>query len=149
MKLVLLILLYASFMLSCNWAKDKTKDTLNKGGEIVGKAGAEVAEGIGKGVTETFSVTVEASPRLRLNGVTIGRTTISGTDSSTDNVLSAYLIFDRKFSGKITAKAIDASRLEFGRVANVIAADSGQAKFVDFIFDRRTNIDRKDRITLE
>jgi hypothetical protein len=134
---------------SCNWAKDKTKKTLNKGGEIVGKAGSEVAEGISKGVEETFSLAIEKSKRLDSVGIRLGRVTISGTDSSTDNIVSVYLIFDRKYTGKIMAKAIDQNGLEFGRTSVNISVEPNEARFVDFIFDRRTNLDRKDHLTLE
>ena len=72
-----------------------------------------------------------------------------GTDSTTDNIVSVYLIFDKHFSGILTAKAIHNNGLEFGRTSMDIVADSGQAKFVDFVFDKRTDIDRNDRVTLE
>jgi hypothetical protein len=134
---------------SCNWAKDKTKKTLNKGGEIVGKAGSEVAEGISKGVEETFTISIEKSKRLDSSGIKLGRVSISGTDSSTDNVVSVYLIFDQKYTGIIMAKAIGQDGLEFGRTSVNISADLNEARFVDFIFDRRTNLDRNDHLILE
>jgi hypothetical protein len=150
MKSIVIVSLFIGFVLtSCNWAKDKTKDTLHKGGEIVGKAGSEVVDGVAKGVEDSFANIVEASTRITGNGIKLGRVTVNGTDSTTDNIVSVYLIFDKHFEGKITAKALDNNGLEFGRVTMDIVADSGQAKFVDFEFDRRTNIDRNDRVRLE
>ena len=113
---------------SCHWARDKTKKTLNKGSEIVGKAGSEVAEGISRGVEETFSISIEKSKRLDSNGIRLGRVTISGTDSSSDNVVSVYLIFDRNFNGKLTAKAIDPNGLEFGLTSVNVMADANDAR---------------------
>jgi hypothetical protein len=137
------------FLCSCNWAKEKTKDGLHKSGEIVGKAGSEVADGIAKGVEESFANNVEISGALHNNGITTGRVNISGTDSATDNVISVYLIFNKKYSGKLTAKAIGKDGLEFGRTSILVTADSGDAKYVDLIFDKRTDIDRKDLLKLE
>ena len=142
-------MLLCSTLMACDWAKDKAKDTLHKGGEIVGKAGSEVVDGVTRGVEESFSNLVEVSPRISGNGIRIGRVTVRSTDSTTDNLVSVYLIFDQKFSGKMTARALDDNGLEFGRTSIDIVADSGQARFVDFEFDRRTNIDRNDRVRLE
>jgi hypothetical protein len=150
MKSIVIVSLFVSFVLtSCDWAKDKTRATLHKGGEIVGKAGSEVVDGVAKGVEESFANLVETSTGIESNGIKLGSSKVIGTDSTTDNIVSVYLIFDKKFQGKITAKAIDNQGLEFGRVVTTIMADSGQAKFVDFEFDRRTNIDRNDRVRLE
>jgi hypothetical protein len=150
LKSILVVCAFISFGLSsCDWAKDKTKETLHKGGEIVGKAGSEVADGIANGVEETFANLVESSPRITASGVKFGRVKVDGTDSTTDNVVSVYLIFDKHFNGKITAKAIGEDGLEFGRAVMDVVADSGQAKFVDFEFDKRTNIDKGDKVRLE
>ena len=147
--LVLPILLFGMTLGSCDWTKNKAKESLHKGGEIVGKAGSEIVDGVAKGVEESFSNLVETSPAIKENGITLGEVKVLGTDSSTDNVVSVYLIFDKPYSGRITAKAIHKDNLEFGRAAIDISADSGQARFVDFIFDKRTNIDRTDRVRLE
>ena len=134
---------------SCDWTRNKAKDSLHKGGEIVGKAGSEVVDGVAKGVEESFANLVETSTGITSNGIRLGQVKVYGTDSTTDNIVSVYLIFDKRFAGRMTAKAIDNNGLEFGRASMDIAADSGQAKFVDFVFDKRTNIDRNDRVKLE
>jgi hypothetical protein len=150
MKSNLIISIFFCFILiSCDWAKDKAKDTLHKGGEIVGKAGSEVVDGVKSGVEESFSSLIEVSPEVERKGIKIGRVKVVGTDSTTDNIVSAYLIFDKGFNGKLTAKAFDKNGLEFGRASADIVADSGQTKYLDFVFDRRTNIDRNDRVRLE
>jgi hypothetical protein len=149
MKTFLFTVLLCSSLISCDWAKDKAKNTLHKGGEIVGKAGSEVVDGVAKGVETSFANLVEVSPRISEDGIRIGRVTVTSTDSTSDNLVSVYLIFDKNYSGKITAKALDGDGLEFGRSSMNIVADAGSAKFVDFEFDRRTNIDRNDRVRLE
>ncbi len=39
--------------------------------------------------------------------------------------------------------------LEYGRTNQFITAKAGEAKYVDFIFDKRTNIDGKGTISFE
>jgi hypothetical protein len=41
-------------VLSCHWAAEKSKETVNKAGEVVAKAGSEFSQGIAKGVEKTF-----------------------------------------------------------------------------------------------
>ncbi len=49
MKHILLILAIG-LLFSCDWAQQKTKETVNKGGEIVAKTGSEFVYGISKGI---------------------------------------------------------------------------------------------------
>lgn len=148
MKAASLLAFFCLVCFSCDRAKDMAKDTLHKGGEIVGKAGSEIADGVRKGVEESFSVAVDASPSLKEKGLQFGKIMVTGTDSTSDNILTVYIIFDKRFSGTLTAKAIDKNGLEFGRSAVMVSSDSGDAKFVDFIFDRRTDISREDRMVV-
>ena len=53
MKNILFIMLIVS-LFSCDWAKRKTKETVNKSGEIVAKTGSEFVDGISKGIEKTF-----------------------------------------------------------------------------------------------
>ena len=134
---------------SCNWAKEKTKDTLHKGGEIIAKAGSEVADGVRTGIDESFANLVKTNSALTAKGVSIGRVLVSGTDSTTDNQLSVYIIFEKAFDGAVMARVIDKNGLEFGRATQQITGAAGDAKFVEFIFDPRTNIDKGYQVILE
>lgn len=58
------VLFFAIAITSCNWAKQKTKETVNKTGEAVGKAGSEFASGVIKGVEKTFTNEVKFSDEL-------------------------------------------------------------------------------------
>ena len=60
----LIILSTTLFFASCNWAKQKTKDTINKTGEVVAKTGSEFADGVQKGVEKTFENEVAISADL-------------------------------------------------------------------------------------
>lgn len=134
---------------SCNWAKDKAKDAANKTGEAVAKTGSEFADGVAKGIQKTFSNEVTVSDNLRTIGLKTGKIIIASTDTTTDNILSVYLIFDKDFNQQLSIKVFDEQGLEYGRTTQLISAKAGEAKYVDFIFDKRTNIDGKGKISFE
>src|SRR6185436_5339550 len=130
MRFYLTILFLASiFLISCDWAKDKAKKGVNKTGEAVAEAGSEFADGVRKGVNESFSNIVSLDTTLKAKGLTLGRTTVKGTDSSADNILTTYIIFEKDFKGKLTAKALDNKGLEFGRASVTITATAGNAGY--------------------
>lgn len=144
-----LIFTVAIITASCNWAKQKTKETVNKTGEVVGKAGSEFANGVAKGVEKTFENEVKISERLTRQGLQSGKTIINSTDSSTDNVITAYLIFNENIDQEITVKVLTPAGQEYGRVKQKIKGKKGDANYIDFVFDKRTNIDGKGTIQFE
>lgn len=145
-----LSLLAATILLSsCNWAQEKVKDTANKSGELIAETGSEFAEGASRGIENTFSNTVVISDELQKAGLKTGKITVRGTDSSTDNIITAYLIFDNAISRSISVKVYDASDKEYGRATATVSGQKNEAKYVDFIFDRRTNIESKGKIVFE
>jgi hypothetical protein len=144
-----LVVLLSVLTLSCNWAKEKTKETVNKTGEAVGKAGSEFADGVAKGVEKTFQNEIKFSDQLNQQGLRSGKVIINGTDSTTDNILTPYLIFDGNIDQQITVKVFTGSGQEYGRVTQKVKGLKGEAKYIDFVFDKRTNIDGKSRIVFE
>jgi hypothetical protein len=148
MQLVALFLT-VSLLASCNSFKEKSKNTINKAGEVVGKAGSEFADGMKKGVEKTFANPVELSADLKAKGLQTGKIIINGTDSTTDNIVSAYFIFNGDMNQAVTMKLFNDAGQEFGRVSQPVKAAKGEARYIDFIFDKRTNIDGKGKIILE
>jgi hypothetical protein len=144
-----IFILFSLFLLSCNWAKQKTKETVNKTGEVIAKTGSEFADGVAKGVEKTFQNQVKFSPKLSNEGLKSGKIIIHSSDSTTDNILTAYLIFDNSIDEKITVKVFTESGQEYGRITETIKGLKGEAKYFDFVFDKRTNIDSKGTITFE
>jgi hypothetical protein len=59
------------------------------------------------------------------------------------------MIFDKKMNRNVTMKVLDAEGLELGRTKVLVKGEPGDAKFVDFVFDTRTNIDRDNKIVME
>ena len=53
-RISIILALLALFTLSCDRLKQKTKETINKGGETVGKTATEFLEGVTEGVEKTL-----------------------------------------------------------------------------------------------
>ena len=104
MKYLLIIFSFA--IASCNWGKQKAKEAVHKTGEVVAKAGSEFADGVSKGIEKTFQNQVLISDDLKNKGLKTGKILILGSDSTTDNILSVYFIFDKEFDQKVTIKFI-------------------------------------------
>jgi hypothetical protein len=134
---------------SCNWAKQKTKESVNKTGEVVGKAGSEFVNGVAKGVEKTFDSKLELSNSLTAQGLKTGKVLISSSDSASDNILTPYFIFDGSINQPVTIRVISETGQEYGRVKQQLTGKKGEAHYIDFIFDRRTNIDGRSKIIVE
>ena len=144
------ILSIAILLASCSDMKEKTKETLNEGGEIVGKTATEIVEGIKTGVDKTLECDVEVSQQLIDKGIKTGKFSIENDSTGgNNNVLIIYLIFEKDFKGSLTAKVLDKKGLEGGRSKLTITAKAGNAGFFDFKFDRRTYIEVKSKIVVE
>lgn len=134
---------------SCDWAKNKTKKAVNKTGEIVGKTGSEFGDGVYKGVKKTFDNDVKISDELKAKGLELGEVLINSSDSATDNVLTAYIIFNDNFDQEITIKIFAENGKEYGRLKENLKGEKGNAKHFDFTFDKQVNIGTKGNITIE
>ncbi len=143
------ITLLSLLTLSCNWAKQKTKETINKSGEVAAKTGSEFIDGVSKGVEKTFENKVKISGALSKDGLHVGKVLIQSSDSATDNKLGAYLIYNNTIDKKVTIKIFTESGDEYGRLVQTLKGNKGEAGYVDFIFDKRTNIDSRGTITIE
>lgn len=140
-------LVFALFLFSCS--SNAVKEKINEAGDIAGQTAGEFAKGLGNGVTKAFDVQIRLPPPLLLKGLKLGKNTISSDSLGTDNLLSAYFIFEKDFSEKLTAKVFDNKGQEMGRVTALVEGKANEAKFIDFRFDERTNIDSDCKITIE
>ncbi len=147
MRYIFILLAFA--FISCNWAKQKSKETVNKTGEVVGKAGSEFVNGVSKGVEKTFDNKMQVSTALSESGLKPGKVLIRSTDSTTDNILTPYFIFDGNINQLVTVKIFSESGQEYGRAVQQITGKKGEARYIDFVFDKRTNIDGRSKITVE
>lgn len=125
------------------------KEKINKAGDVAGQAAGEFIEGASKGVAKAFDVNVSLPGNLSGKGLQFGKATVSNDTVGTDNLLTQYVILNQDFEGKLTAKVFDEQGLEMGRATAYITGKKDETRFVDFHFDKRTNIDSKNKITIE
>ncbi len=130
---------------SCN----RARQSANYAGNVVGKGSSEFIEGVTEGVNHTFDCTLELTKVLQEKGLKGGKFRIATDDSGHERVVSFYLIFDKDYKGQVSAKIFDSKQQEYGRTTASIETKAGKAQFVDFVFDHRTDIERKSRILLE
>lgn len=149
-QLLTLITLFALLTISCDRVKNKTKETINKGGETVGKTASEFIEGVTEGVEQILQCEISLSQALMDQGLSTGKFSIEdGAAGGDDNKLTLYIIFDKDFSATLRAKAFDKNGLEIGRVTLDVEGKAGDAGYYDFVFDTRTYIEVKSKITIE
>ena len=140
--LLLLVTIY-----SCS--SSSLKENINKTGDAAGQAIGEFASGISSGVKKAIEPKIEIGENLKNNGISFGKMTISSDSAGNDNILVAYVIFNLDFSGNITAKAFDNKNLEMGRVKIEIKGKKDEARYIEFHFDKRTDITNDSKLILE
>jgi hypothetical protein len=125
------------------------KEKINKAGDIAGEATGEFIEGASKGVEKAFDVDIQLDQKLLSKGIQFGKATVTNDSVGVDNLLVLYVIFNQDFKGKLTAKAFDDQSLEMGRATIEVTGKKDETKYVEFHFDKRTNIDSKNKLTVE
>ena len=75
--------------------------------------------------------------------------TVSSDSIGNDNLLQIYIIFNSDLKKEITAKAFDSKKLEIGRVKIKIEGKKDEAKYFEFHFDKRTEINNDCKIVIE
>ncbi len=149
-QLITILSLLTVLTISCNRIKTKTKETINKSGEAVGKSTAEFFEGVSEGVDRTLQCEILLSKDLQEKGITTGKFLIENdTTGGVNNILILYLIFDKDYKAPIVVKAFDKSGLEIGRTTIEIERKAGEAGYYDFVFDKRTYIEVRSKMIIE
>ncbi|MFN8438984.1 MAG: hypothetical protein U0V72_15345 [Cytophagales bacterium] len=146
------ILTLISFLLSlqsCDWAKETSKKTVHKTGEMVAETGSEFVDGVQNGIEKSFEHTISISENLKQKGLKLGKTSISSSDTATDNIVSVYVIFEKTISENIRLKVLDDKGVEYGRTTKFITGKKDEARYEDFVFSKRTNIDKKGTLVFE
>lgn len=145
----LLILVFALCLFSCNRIANKTKEGLNKGGEIVGESATEFFDGVSEGVDKTLECKIILSDSLLKNGLKTGVYTIDSKIHNNNNKLTLYLIFEHTLNTEVIAKAYNKSGLEIGRAKTTIKGQKGDAGYFEFLFDQQTDIGFRNTITID
>ncbi|MFP9098617.1 hypothetical protein ACLI09_06140 [Flavobacterium sp. RHBU_24] len=148
MKRLFTLLAIATLICSCNKVKDKTKETLNKGGEAVGEMATEFTEGVTEGVERTLDCKIVLSEELKAGGISYGKFHIENDSLGNDNKLVIYIITEKDYKGNLTFKVTDKKGVEFGRQQLALDAKAGAAGYYDVVFDPRTDIEVKSTIEI-
>jgi hypothetical protein len=147
MKKIFFLISSVIFFAACS--SESIKEKINKAGDVAGQTAGEFIEGASKGVQKAFDVKVTLPEGLKEKGVEFGKTQVTSDSAGTDNVLVVYVIFNKDFDGKLTAKVFDEQSLEMGRSTVTVTGKKDETKFIEFHFDKRTNIDSKNKLTVE
>ncbi len=141
MKKYFIPVLLSIFLSAC------TSDAIKQ--KIAGQTAGEFIVGASKGVKKAFDVKLKLSQGLVSQGVALGKCSVSGDSLGTDNLLLAYIIFNKDFKGMLTAKVFDENGLEMGRSKTEITSSAGNAGFVQFHFDKNTHLGSKNMLQLD
>lgn len=127
-----------------------TKARLLKGaGEAVKKEGkdavetltegtGQVVKGIGEGVEKGFkAVKVKLDESAASNGIAVTRA-VYGEEGTKSHTVTAYVTFEKAFSGVLELRVYDGTEAEVGRAKVDVTEKESNAKYVDFTFDERT-----------
>lgn len=131
-------------LFACSGVTEK----IGEGSEKAGRAVGEIARGVSSGVDQAFEIKPETDSLFRLKGLSLGKVQLGNDGEGTDNLLSVYLIASRPVELQAQARVYDPKGLEMGRTRTALRMAQGEARFVDFVFDKRTNIDNDSRVLL-
>jgi hypothetical protein len=144
--LLLIVILFSS----CNRIANKTKEGINRGGEVVGETATEFIEGVTEGVDKTLECDIILSKNLIKAGLKSGVYDVKNESIGTNNnELTLYLIFQKDFNKEVLVKVYNKNKLEIGRTRTIITGKKGDAGYFDFTFDKRTDIGFKNKIVIE
>lgn len=148
MKKLFCVLTVLALACSCSKVKEKTKETLNKGGETVGEMATEFTEGVTEGVDRTLDSKIVLSDGLKQQGIALGKYHIESDTLGNNNKIVVYLITEKAFKGSLTFKVSDKKGVEFGRSRLTLDTKAGAANYYDVVFDPRTDIEVKSTIEI-
>ncbi len=134
---------------STDEVKDGIKKGINKTGDVTGQAIGEFTSGVSSGVVKTFEPNIELSEALQAKGLKFGKKIVSSDSVGTDNLLVVYVIFNNDYKGHLVAKAYDVKGQEMGRVKLAVEGKADDARYLEFHFDKRTNIDSDSKLVVE
>jgi hypothetical protein len=140
-------ILFLFLMTQC--VSSETKEKINEAGNETGQTVGKFVSGITHGVEKSLEVKVDLSQNLKDKGIEFGKITIANDTEGKDNLLIVYVIFNQDFKGSLFARTYDNKGLEMGRSKLTISGKKEEARFVEFHFDRHTNIDSDSKISIE
>ena len=145
-KIIFSFLIAQVTLISCSTEDGNEK--LGQASEKVGKSAATVVKSVKEGIEKVAKIKIDVSESLKAKGISTGKVTLNSKNGR-HNLLNVYLIFDKNINRNITLKVYDSEGLEMGRAKALVKGIAGEAKYFDFLFFERTNIDRDNKIIME
>ncbi len=142
----IIIVLCVIGILSC---REKGQERVADAGKVVGETAGNAVKSIKAGIEKVSKINIETSEILKAKGISTGKTTLGSEGGGRHNKLSVYMIFDKAVIKNVIMKVYDSQNEEIGRTKLLIKGQAGDAKYIDFIFDKHTNIDRDNKIILD
>lgn len=136
-------------IVGCDSITEKAKNTINKTGEKVGQTATEFIEGVSEGVEKSLETQVVLSDSLNKKGLGLGASSVENDTIGSNNKLVVYFIFNQAFNDTVIAKVYNKNNVEIGRSKLLVTGAKKDAKYVDFIFDKRTYIEVKSTVVLD
>lgn len=147
MKYTFNLLLLAVLFTACR--TDSGNEKLQEESQKVGKSATKVVKGIKAGIENATKINIDLSEAIKAKGITLGKVKLDSKNGGRHNVLNVYMIFDKKINKSVMVKVVNNNGDEVGRTKALITGQAGEAKYVDFVFAKETNIDRDFKITME
>lgn len=146
-KIIIGLLFVALLMYQCT--STETKEKLKKVGDETGQTVGKLISGVTEGVEKAFEPKIDLPQNLKEKGIQFGKVSVASDSIGDDNLLVVYIIFNQDFKGDLLAKTFDSKNLEMGRAKIFVEGKKEDAKFIEFHFDKRTNIDSDSKISIE
>jgi hypothetical protein len=148
MKSVIITFLATALITFQSCRTEEGNEKLGEASEKVGESTATIVKKVKSGIEKVSKINIDISENLKNKGISTGKVEL-GSKQGRHNMLSIYMIFEKKVNRNITLKVTDSQGLEIGRTKTLVNAAAGDAKYFDFVFDKRTNIDRDNKIIME
>jgi hypothetical protein len=147
MKLFNNVLVVACVAIGLSACQESGQDRVKDGGKVVGETAANLYKSVKAGVEKAAKITIELDQSLA-SKIETGKTELASSAGGRHNKLAVYVIFNKNVNAQTVMKVYDSQGQEVGRSKVLLKASAGDAKIVEYEFDKRTNIDRDFKITL-
>lgn len=142
------IAVYKTFTKTYNKITNESDDLIVKGASKTGEISGKLVTAFGKsaydGAGKILKNKTIILPALKEKGIEVGKIILEE-----NNVLQVYVIFNDNFKGNITIRVKDINNEEVGRATNFVEEKIGTATYLQFNFNRLTDIQDQSTIFLQ
>ncbi len=134
---------------SCDVFNGQSQNPIEKTTATAKSLGNQLVSTVSSKVSSSMKCEVILGKNLQKAGLHSGKVTFSSTKEATDNILNVYLIFDKKFEGKLLIKAYDDNGLEYGRISSPVSGNQNKAGYYEFVFDKKVNLEYNSKFIVD